>query len=57
MISFLSRATNITHIVVLKPKQSGLSNSSYAIVTYQKSEKNTAVQVRSNVLNITSFVH
>lgn len=37
---------NLTHVVVLKPKLSGISNSSHAIVTYQKSEKNTDVQVR-----------
>lgn len=35
---------NVTHVVVLKPKQSGISNSSHAVVTYQKSEKNTDVQ-------------
>ncbi|CAF3390153.1 unnamed protein product [Rotaria sp. Silwood1] len=35
---------NLTHVVVLKPKQSGISNSTHAIVTYQKSEKNTDVQ-------------
>ena len=45
-LCFLIRGTNLTHIVVLKPKQSGISNSTYAIVTYQKSEKNTDVQVR-----------
>ncbi|CAF2841802.1 unnamed protein product [Rotaria sp. Silwood2] len=35
---------NLTHVVVLKPIQSGISNSTHAIVTYQKSEKNTDVQ-------------
>ncbi|CAF1250523.1 unnamed protein product [Adineta ricciae] len=40
----LNAGANLTHIVVLKPKQSGISNSTCAIVTYQKSEKNTDVQ-------------
>jgi len=43
MFSF--SGVNLTHIVVLKPKQSGLNNSTHAIITYQKSEKNTDVQV------------
>ena len=40
------RGTNLTHIIVVKPKQSGIQNSTHAIITYQKSEKNTDVQVR-----------
>lgn len=40
-----SRGANLTHVVVLKPLQNGISNSSSAVVTYQKSEKNTEVQV------------
>ena len=46
--SLLFRGANLTHVVVLKPKQTGISNSSHAIVTYQKSEKNTDVQVRNS---------
>ncbi len=45
-ISFHHSGTNLTHIVVLKPKQSGINNSTQAIVTYQKSEKNLNVQVK-----------
>ena len=45
-IYFIFSGANLTHVVVLKPKESGISNSSHAIVTYQKSEKNTDVQVR-----------
>lgn len=40
----INAGANLTHVVVLKPKQSGISNSSQAIVSYQKSEKNTDVQ-------------
>jgi hypothetical protein len=45
---FLFSGANLTHVVVLKPKQSGISNSSHAIITYQKSEKNSDVQVKKN---------
>jgi hypothetical protein len=44
-ISILYRGVNLTHVVVLKPKQSGILNSTHAVVTYQKSEKNNDVQV------------
>ncbi len=47
MILLSFSGANLTHVVVLKPKQSGISNSSHAIITYQKSEKNTDVQVRT----------
>ncbi|CAF0838157.1 unnamed protein product [Adineta ricciae] len=40
----INAGANLTHVVVLKPKESGISNSSHAIVTYQKSEKNAEVQ-------------
>ncbi|CAF2363477.1 unnamed protein product [Rotaria sp. Silwood2] len=40
----INAGTNLTHVIVLKPKQSGISNSSHAVVTYQKSEKNTDTQ-------------
>ncbi|CAF3432254.1 unnamed protein product [Rotaria socialis] len=35
---------NVTHVVILKPKESGFNNSSHAIITYQKSEKNAVIQ-------------
>lgn len=47
MILLSFSGANLTHVVVLKPKQSGISNSSHAIITYQKSEKNTDAQVRT----------
>ncbi|UJR23478.1 hypothetical protein I4U23_026478 [Adineta vaga] len=40
----INAGTNLTHIVVVKPKQSGISNSTHAVITYQKSEKNSEVQ-------------
>jgi hypothetical protein len=40
---------------VLKPTQSGLSNSTHAVITYQKSEKNTNVQVRNELLEFNGF--
>jgi len=40
----INAGANLTHVVVLKPLQNGISNSSSAVVTYQKSEKNTEVQ-------------
>ncbi|CAF0756721.1 unnamed protein product [Adineta steineri] len=40
----INAGSNLTHVVVLKPKQNGISNSSHAVVTYQKSEKTSDVQ-------------
>ena len=40
-----SSGANLTHVVVVKPKFSGINNSSYAVVTYQKSEKSSDAQV------------
>jgi len=40
----INAGANLTHVVVLKPKYSGINNSTYAVVTYRKSEKNNDVQ-------------
>jgi len=40
----INAASNLTHIVVLKPKHSGPCNTTHAIVTYRKSEKTNEIQ-------------
>jgi len=40
----INAGSNLTHVAVLKPKQSGITNSTHAVVTYRKSEKNNDVQ-------------
>jgi translocon-associated protein subunit beta len=40
----INAGANLTHVVVVKPKQSGISNSSHAIVNYRKSEKSSDAQ-------------
>jgi len=40
----INAASNLTHVVILRPKQSGPCNMTHAVVTYRKSEKTNEIQ-------------
>jgi len=40
----INSGANLTHVVVVKPKESGINNSTHAVVTYRKSEKSNDIQ-------------
>lgn len=51
LTDFLSRNTNVTHTVVLRPRSAGYFNMSWASVNYQSPEKKQIVSVLSTYMH------